>query len=119
MKDVVTNNKQNILLYIVIGLVVWNLFNVNSVKTDVKSYEKKIESIQVEIDSTKMINNGIDKKIDSIKTNVVNITKEINDIDKNITIIKKQTDEKVNSVDTFSVGELEQFFTNRYDKKKN
>jgi chromosome segregation ATPase len=119
MRDVVSNNKQNILLYIVIGLVIWNLFNTNGIKTDVKSYKEKIESIQTEIDSAKAINEGIDIKIDSVKGNVVRITEEINHIDNNITIIKKQTDEKVNSVDTLNANELEQFFTNRYDKAKN
>jgi predicted RNase H-like nuclease (RuvC/YqgF family) len=119
MKDVIGNNKQNILLYIVIGLAVWNLFNTNGIKTDVKSYREKIESLQTEIDSAKAINEGINIKIDSVKGNVVKITKEINHIDNNITIIKKQTDEKVNSVDTLNANELEQFFTNRYDKSKN
>lgn len=118
MKDIVSNNKQNILLYIVIGLVVWNIFNTNGIKTDVKSYKEKIESLQTEIDSAKSLNKGIDLKIDSVKGNVVKITKEINQIDNNITIIKKQTNEKVNSVDTLTANELEQFFADRYEKVK-
>jgi chromosome segregation ATPase len=118
MKDFVSNNKQNILLYIVIGLVIWNLFNTNGIKTDVKSYKEKIESIQTEIDSAKAINEGIDIKIDSVKGNVVRITEEINHIDNNITIIKKQTNEKVNSIDTYTVSDLEQFFADRYNESK-
>ena len=51
MKDIVTNNKQNILLIIVIVLTVWNIFTTNGIKTDVKSYKEKIESIKTEIDS--------------------------------------------------------------------
>ena len=81
--------------------------------------KEKIESIQTEIDSAKAVNEGIDIKIDSVKGNVVKITKEIHHIDNNITIIKKQTDEKVNSVDTLTANELEQFFTKRYDKTSN
>jgi len=115
MKD----NKDTILLIIVIVLAVWNIFNKNSIKTDVKSYKEKIESLQIEIDSTKKVNKGIDVKIDSVKGNVVKITKEIHHIDNNITIIKKQTNEKVNSVDTLTANELEQFFTNRYGNSKN
>jgi predicted RNase H-like nuclease (RuvC/YqgF family) len=119
MKDVVSDNKQNILLVIVILLGAWNIFTTNGIKTDVKSYKKQIESIQTEIDSTKKINKGIDFKIDSVKGNVIKITKEIHHIDNNITIIKKQTNEKVNSVDTLTSNELEQFFTNRYGNSKN
>ena len=119
MKQIVNNYRQDILLVIVIVLAAWNIFTNNSIKTDVKSYKKQIESLQTEIDSAKAINKGIDVKIDSVKGNVVKITKEIHQIDNNITIIKKQTDEKVNSVDTLTANELEQFFTNRYNKTNN
>jgi hypothetical protein len=54
-----------------------------------------------------------------VKGNVINLTKDINHIDNNITIIKKQTNEKINSVDTLTANELEQFFTNRYNNGKN
>jgi hypothetical protein len=63
MKDIVTNNKQNILLIIVIVLAAWNIFTTNGIKTDVKLYKEKIESIQTEIDSAKAVNEGIDIKI--------------------------------------------------------
>lgn len=119
MKQIVNNYRQDILLVIVIVLAAWNIFTNNSIKTDVKSYKKQIESLQTEIDSANAINKGIDVKIDSVKGNVVKITKEIYQIDNDITIIKKQTDEKVNSVDTLTANELEQFFTNRYEQTKN
>ena len=104
---------------IVIILCGYNIFTTNSVKTDVKSYKDKIEIIQTQIDSAKSINEGIDIKIDSVKGKVVNLTNDINHIDNNITIIKKQTNEKINSVDTLTANELELFFTNRYDNGKN
>ena len=112
-------NNQNIIIYVVAALLVYLIFTTNGIKTDVNSYKKRIESIQTEIDSAKAINEGIDIKIDSVKGNVVKITKEIHHIDNNITIIKKQTNEKVNSVDTLTANELEQFFTNRYEKTSN
>jgi predicted RNase H-like nuclease (RuvC/YqgF family) len=119
MKEIASNNKQNILLIIVIVLAAWNIFTTNGIKTDVKSYQKQIKFLQKEIDSTKVINKKIDVKIDSVKGNVVKITKEIHQIDNNITIIKKQTNEKVNSVDSFTDNDVKQFFTNRYDNPKN
>ena len=119
MKDIVSNNKQNILLIIVIVLAAWNIFTTNGIKTDVKSYKDKIESLQTEIDSAKAINEGIDVKIDSVKGNVVKITKEIHHIDNNITIIKKQTDEKVNAVNEFTFSDLAKFFSDRYYGREN
>lgn len=112
-------NKQNILLSIVILLAGYNIFTTNSIKTDVQGYKSKIEALQVKVDSTQAVNKVIDIKIDSVKGKVTTITQQINHIDNNITVIKKQTDEKVNSVDHFTANELEQFFANRYNKSSN
>ena len=111
--------KQDIVLVIIALLCLYNIFNTNGIKTDVKEYKQKIEQLQTTVDSTQVVNQQIDTKIDSVNSNVTNITKEIYHIDKNINIIKKQTDEKVNNVDTLTANELEQFFTNRYDKTSN
>jgi len=112
-------NKQNILLVLVIVLIGYNIFTTNSIRTDVKGYKEKIEALQTKVDSAQAVNEKIDIKIDSVKDNVVNITKEIHHIDSNISIIKQQTNEKVNSIDSFTANELEQFFANRYDKGSN
>ena len=115
----VNNNKHNIILLVIAGLVIWNVFNTNSIKTDVQGYKDKIESLQVKVDSAQAVNQVIDTKIDSVKENVVNITKEITHIDNNISIINQQTHEKVNRVDSYTANELEQFFANRYNSGKN
>ena len=112
-------NKQNILLLLIVLLISFNIFNTNSIKTDVKGYKEKIEALQTKVDSAQAVNEKIDIKIDSVKDNVVNITKEIHHIDNNISVIKQQTNEKVNIVDTYTASELEKFFTDRYDKGSN
>jgi hypothetical protein len=112
MKD----NKQTILLIIVIVLAAWNIFTTNGIKTDVKAYKEKIESIQTEVDSAQVVNKEIDKKVSEVKENVVTITKEVEHIDNNLTIVKNNTHEKVTIIDTYSDAELEFFFTNRYNK---
>ena len=109
-------NKQNLLLGIVILLIGYNIFTTNSIRTDVKGYEQRIDSVQTKIDSAQVINKQIDVKIDSVKENVVSITKEIHHIDNTITIVKNQTNEKANSAGKFSNAELEQFFSSRYNK---
>ena len=116
MEDI-TKDKDNIILLVIIGaLVGWNIFTTNSIKTDVKGYEKKIENIGVKIDSSNVVNKNINDKVGEVKENVEIITNDIRHIDKNITVIKKQTDEKVNDVDNIPDSELELFFTNKYEQ---
>jgi len=110
--------KQDGLLVIIGILVIFNIFNTNKIKTDIKGYKDKIENLQVKIDSVSSQNKILDGKIGSINTHIEGITDEINHIDNNILVIKQNTNEKINIVDTFTANELEQFFTNRYNKSK-
>lgn len=107
-------NKQNILLIIVVILIVYSIFNTNSIRTDVKGFIDRIELLQTKIDSTQTVNREIDSKIDSVTHKVVTITNEIHQINKTVTTIKKQTNEKANNIDKLSDSELELFFTSRY-----
>jgi peptidoglycan hydrolase CwlO-like protein len=109
--------KELILLLIIAGLLIFNMFTMNTVKTDVKKYEDKITSLQVSVDSFVKNNSEINDKITNLNGNVVNITNKIEKVDKTINIIKKNTDEKINRVDSFSINELELFFANRYGKE--
>ena len=109
-------NKQDILLIIVIVLLGYSIFNTNSIRTDVKGYKAQIELLQTKVDSAKTVDTKIDTKIDLVKEKVVTISKEIRHIDNTITIIKNQTNEKANSAGKFSNVELEQFFSSRYNK---
>ena len=56
MREKIINNRQDILLAIVMVLALWNILNTNGIKTDVKSYKEKIDNIQVEIDSAQSVN---------------------------------------------------------------
>jgi hypothetical protein len=114
MKEKINNNKQNILLGIIILLAFWNIMNTNRIKTDVKSYKEKIESIQSLVDSTQTINKEIESKILGVKENVSLITKEIHHIDNNLTIVREKTNEKVISIGIIGNIELERLFTERY-----
>ena len=116
MGEVTKDKDSIILLVIIVGLVSWNIFTTNSIKTDVNGYEQKIENIGVKIDSSNVVNKNINDKVGEVKENVEIITNDIRHIDKNIIVIKKQTNEKVNSVDDIPDSELELFFTNKYEQ---
>ena len=114
MREKIINNRQNILLGIIIVLALWNIFNTNGIKTDVKSYKEKIENIQTEVDSAQLVNKEMDEKVLVIKETVNSITKEIHEIDNNIEMVKEQTDEKVINVGFIGNVELEKLFADRY-----
>ena len=114
MREKIINNRQNILLGIIIVLALWNIFNTNGIKTDVKSYKEKIDNIQTEVDSAQLVNKEMDEKVLVIKETVNTITKEIHEIDNNIEMVKEQTDEKVINVGFIGNAELEKLFADRY-----
>jgi len=111
--------KQDIILIIIAVLCLYNVFYTSRIKTDIKEYKDKIESIQTNIDSAKTINSKIDFKIDSVHQKVTTITKEVHHIDNTITVVKQKTNEKINTINKFSNPELEYFFTNRYNSNLN
>ena len=59
MEDISKNKDGVILLVIIACLVGWNIFTTNTIKTDVKGYEKKIENIQIKVDSAQVVNKQI------------------------------------------------------------
>jgi len=105
---------KTVLLFVIVALVGYSLFLTNGIKTDVKLYKEKIESIQVQVDSAQSINKEIDEKVTGVKENVNSITKEIHHIDNNLTIVKEKTNEKVISVELIGNVELERLFAERY-----
>lgn len=109
------DKKIQILLIIVAGLMVFNLYTMNQVKTDIDSYNEKIDIIGKEIDSVQELNKELDDRISSLHSEIELIDGDILRVQNNITTIRKNTDDKINSVDAFTFSELQKFFANRYD----
>lgn len=107
-------NKQNILLVIIACLAAYSIFQGHGIRTDVEAYNAKIDSIQTEIDSIENANTQLNHEINGIDKQIVNIDGDITKVAKNITIIKQQTNEKIDSVNTFNFSDLEKFFAERY-----
>ena len=108
--------KDNLIVLIVAGLCLWNIFNTSSIKSDLTSYKKEIKLTQKKIDSTNAENVKLSSKIDSVNTTIMSINKELNHIDNSIITIKKSTYEKVSAVDRLGNVELQSLFTARYYK---
>lgn len=109
------DKKIYILLLVVVGLMVFNLYTMNQVKTDIDSYNEKIDIIGKEIDSVQELNKELDDRISSLHSEIELIDGDITRVQNNITTIRKNTDDKINSVDAFTFSELQKFFADRYD----
>jgi prefoldin subunit 5 len=91
----------------------------NQLKTDIEMYNKKIDSIQHNIDSVVTVNKNLDIKIDSISSEIGLLDTDITSVNTNIKNIKVKTNEKVNSVNKFNFSDLNKFFTDRYESDSN
>lgn len=109
--------KEFVLLVVIATLLIINLLNLNTIKTDVERYENNIKNLQVNIDSIVRVNKDNNNKIILLDSDVKNITNKIEEVNKTINIVKRNTDEKIRNVNNFGVNDLELFFTNRYGKK--
>ncbi len=106
---------KNIILVILIILVGYNIFTNNSIRTDVEAYNRKIDSLQNEIDSVENANIVLDGHIDKVDNELTQVETRVITINKNITELKTQTNEKVDAVNTYTANDLIWFFTNRYE----
>jgi peptidoglycan hydrolase CwlO-like protein len=109
------NILKNIILVILIILVGYNIFTNNNIRTDVEAYNRKIDSLQNEIDSVETANVVLDGHIEKVDNEITHVETKVTKIQENITEIKIQTNEKVNAVNNYTPSELVWFFTNRYE----
>ena len=106
---------KNIILVVLIVLVGYNIFTNNSIRTDVEAYNRKIDSLQTEIDSVENANVVLDGHIEKVDNELTQVETRVITINKNITEIKNKTNEKVDAVNNYTPSELIWFFTNRYE----
>jgi peptidoglycan hydrolase CwlO-like protein len=105
------------LLLVLICLVGYNIFFTKQLRTDVESYNQKIDSIQKDIDSVIIANKELDLQIDSLHGEVIVLDNSIDNVQNNIRNIKGKTNEKVDAVNQFNFSELLKFFTDRYESE--
>lgn len=114
MSNFLDKYKDTILLVIIGVLLILNILNSNTVKTDVKQYQKRFDYIDTEIEELKKRNQTINDRVQDNNEKIDVVTIKIESVDKTIKKVKKNTDEKISNVDNLKPNELELFFTNRY-----
>ena len=110
------SSKERFLYFAIIFFSVYYLVNMYSSNEEeyIIEYNDKIEALNDKINSLHNVNENLTLKIDTLSNQISVLDQKISKQDSKIVILKKQTDEKVNNVDSYRYDELEQFFTERY-----
>ena len=110
------SSKERFLYFALVFLGVYYLVNMYSSNEEeyITEYNSKIEALNYKINSLHNINEDLTSEIDVLITQIVILDQEISEQNIKIVTLKKQTNEKVNNVDSYRDDELEQFFTERY-----
>ena len=106
--------KDFVFLAIIVILLILNITNSNTIRTDVKQYQKRFDYIDAEINDLKLRNESTDRKIENNNAKIDIVNDKLISVDNTIKKIKKNTDEKIGNIDNLKPNELELFFTNRY-----
>ena len=110
------SSKERFLYFVIVFFGVYYLVSMYSSNEEeyITEYNSKIEVLNDKINSLHDINENLTSEIDELTTQISVLDQEIIKQDSKIVILKKQTNEKVNNVDSYRDDELEQFFTERY-----
>ena len=110
------SSKERFLYIAIVFFGAYYLINMYSSNEDkyINEYNSKIEALESKINSLHNINEELTLEIDTLNGQIIKLDQEISKQDSKIVTLKRQTNEKVNNVDSFGDDELEQFFTERY-----
>ena len=106
---------QDYLLFAILGMfVAWMVFGQEPIEVDIKGYETKISNLEKIVDSTYNLNTELTTKIDQMTITLQESDAKIKQLNGRIWTIKKETDEKLNAINSYTDDELTSFFTDRY-----
>lgn len=112
-------NLQGYLLFAILGgVVAWAIWGQQKIEVDVESYQLKIELLEQRIDSISTYNSKLQIEADSLTDQLGEYDKKIEKLNTRIYVIKKETEAKLDAVDSFGDDELERFFAERYRQYK-
>ena len=110
-----TRKLQTYLFYAILGILVgYVIFGKSNIEVDVEAYQLEINLLQKKIDSISVHNSELKYEADSLAYKLVEYDGRIKRLNYRINVIKKETQQKLDSVDSFADDELEKFFAERY-----
>jgi len=93
---------------------VYVFYSKNDPNDYIDEYNKRIQALDSKIDSLHSENELLVFEVDSLNVTIKELDLEISKQDSAIANLNKETDEKINSINNFSVSELAKFFAERY-----
>ena len=99
------------------GFVAYMIWNNPSIDVDIKAYQTQINILQSRIDSIQTKNSYLQVEADSLNTELDKFSNKINLLNTKIYVIKKETEQKLNAIDTFGGSQLQEFFSKRYQRQ--
>ena len=110
---------QGYLLFAILGgFVAWMVWGQPNIEVDVKAYEDRINKLEQKVDSLHTKNTHLELESDSLIGRIASYTNRINNLNYRINVIQKQTKAKLDSANSYTTNELQQFFTDRYRLNK-
>ena len=111
-------DKRVLLAIVLIELFIIISFLFVDTEVEVDAYQKQIEALDAKIDSLHQDNDQLQVRIDYMYEQAIGYEKTIKLLTDDLNNVRKSTNEKINSVNSFSNSELQSFFTDRYDTLK-
>ena len=106
-----------IVIIVLISVIYW-VFITPAIKTDVAKYEDLIYQLEKKVDSLHSKNDLLENEADSLELKLEEYDEKIVKLNSRIYVIKKETEQKLDAVDSFGDDELERFFAERYRQYK-
>ena len=110
-------NKERIFYFLVIIACIYAVYifyTKNDPQDYIDEYNKRIELLDSKIDSLHSENDLLVNEVDSLNGTIKELDLEISKQDSALSNLKQETNEKINSVNSFSNSELTKFFAERY-----
>ena len=114
-----TSKLQTYLFYAILGMFVgYVIFSKDDIEVDIASYKLEINLLQQKIDSISTYNKELKYAADSLSIKLVEYDAKIKRLNTRIYVIKKETEKKLNAIDSLGSSQLQEFFTDRYNSAK-
>ena len=99
------SSKERFLYFAIVFFGAYYLINMYSSNEEeyIMRYNSKIEALENKINSLHNINEELTLEIDTLNGQITKLDQEISKQDNKIVILKRQTNEKVNNVDSYRV----------------
>lgn len=105
-----------VILYLIIWIFEGNPKEWNNSKNDIKAIQLKVDSVRGNLDFLTTRQYKIEEGQLKIQQELEENNRLTSEYNKQLLQLKKAYNEKIRSVDNFSINDLDSFFTNRYRK---